>query len=54
MCATLVDQSVAILIPVRQANLVHTAVLFPEKKRRTPLFALTAQPWRKKKELYSV
>lgn len=44
LCATPEDQPVAIPIPVRQANLVHRAVLLPGKKRRTALFALTTQP----------
>lgn len=34
LCATPVDQPLAILIPLRQANLVHTAVLLPGKKEK--------------------
>ena len=48
LCATPVDQPVAIPIPVRQANLVHRAVLLPGKKR-TALFVLTAQPLEEEK-----
>lgn len=50
LCATPEDQPVAIPTPVRQANLVHRAVLLPGKKRRTALFALTAQPLVEEKE----
>ena len=51
LCATPEDQPVAIPIPVRQASLVHRAVLLLEKKRRTVLFALTAQPLGEEREV---